>query len=114
MLHTVIRHMYVFSCAYVLCFTLKDWFHCQPIWGKAQFKSFKLHILGVRAPWQTQGAQGGLGPACSHRALLWNCISGKQKQLERWEFSYSSLEMRHGLESQMQIPTAGGVAGAES
>lgn len=67
----VVIYVCVFLCAYVFCFTLKDWLHCQPIWGKTQFKSLKLHIRGIAAPPQTQRS-------CSCWAMLCHHISGKR------------------------------------
>lgn len=100
------RHVCVFLCAYVFCFTLEDWFHLErwfPSGAKPSSSHSNFTFMVSELPGKHMGAQQGLSPARSHWALLWNCILGKQKQLERWEFTYHLLFNTHEAKGPQKV-----------
>lgn len=71
----------VYFCNHMFYFTIKVWLHCQPIWGKIQFKSLKLHIWYLSSPADTAGhSEASVLPAALGSVLL--LFFRKVKQLE--------------------------------
>lgn len=67
--------LYIYVCVCIsvttFYFTIKDWLHHQPIWGKIQFKSFKIHIWYLSFPANTVGhSEASVLPAALGTALL--------------------------------------------